>query len=323
MTAEAGSAYAGLERFAARKKVLADLREQGLRRDDKPHTSAVGRCQRCDTVLEPLVSLQWFVKIKPLADKAVAATEAREVTFTPELWKKTYDEWMKNIRDWCVSRQLWWGHEIPAWYCPDGHVTVPKPGDEADPAACASCGSASADARPRRLRHLVLVVAHAALGPRLAREDEGPRPLLPDRRHGHRVRHPLLLGRPDDHGRGLVRRARPLPRGLPPRPRPRRAGPEDVEDEGERHRPARDVRRVRGRRRPLRPRRPLGHRPRPPVRDDARRGLPRLRDEGLERRPLRDRDARRGARRRRARLRLARPRRPVDPRPPRRRQRRR
>jgi valyl-tRNA synthetase len=148
MTDEAGAAYAGLERPAARKKVLADLRELGLRRSDKPHTSAVGRCQRCDTVLEPLVSLQWFVKIKPLAEKAVAATEAREVTFTPELWKKTYDEWMKNIRDWCVSRQLWWGHEIPAWYCPDGHVTVPKPGEESDPSACASCGSSALSRDP-------------------------------------------------------------------------------------------------------------------------------------------------------------------------------
>ena len=148
MTAEAGAAYAGLDRAAARKKVLADLRELGLRRDDKPHVSAVGRCQRCDTVLEPLVSLQWFVKIKPLAEKAVAASEAREVTFTPELWKKTYDEWMRNIRDWCVSRQLWWGHEIPAWYCPDGHVTVPKPGDEADPAACGTCGSRAVERDP-------------------------------------------------------------------------------------------------------------------------------------------------------------------------------
>jgi len=148
MTADAGAAYAGLERGAARKKVLADLREQGLRRDDKPHVSAVGRCQRCDTVLEPLVSLQWFLKIKPLAEKAVAASEAREVTFTPELWKKTYDEWMRNIRDWCVSRQLWWGHEIPAWYCPDGHVTVPKPGDESDPAACGTCGSRAVERDP-------------------------------------------------------------------------------------------------------------------------------------------------------------------------------
>jgi valyl-tRNA synthetase len=97
----------------------------------------VGRCQRCDTVLEPLVSLQWFVKIQPLAEKAVAASDAGEVRFSPESWKKTYDEWMRNIRDWCVSRQLWWGHEIPAWYCPDGHVTVPRPG-EPDPKSCAA-----------------------------------------------------------------------------------------------------------------------------------------------------------------------------------------
>ena len=79
------------------------------------------------------------MKVAPLAEKAVAATDAGETRFVPELWKKTYDEWMRNIRDWCVSRQLWWGHEIPAWYCPDGHVTVPKPG-ERDPAACATCG---------------------------------------------------------------------------------------------------------------------------------------------------------------------------------------
>ena len=140
MTAGAGAAYAGLDRFEARKKVLRDLETQGLRRGEKAHLNAVGRCQRCDTVLEPLVSLQWFVKIRPLADKAVEAADRGDVKFTPDSWKKTYDEWMRNIRDWCVSRQLWWGHEIPAWYCEKGHVSVPRPG-EADPAACAECGS--------------------------------------------------------------------------------------------------------------------------------------------------------------------------------------
>jgi valyl-tRNA synthetase len=132
MTAEAGGAYVGLDRFEARKKVLRDLEALGLRRGEKSHLNAIGRCQRCDTILEPLVSLQWFVKIKPLADKAMEAVDSGQVKFTPESWKKTFDEWMRNIRDWCISRQLWWGHEIPAWYDKDGNVFVPRPG-EPDP----------------------------------------------------------------------------------------------------------------------------------------------------------------------------------------------
>ena len=140
MTAEAGPEYAGLDRAEARKRVLRDLDGQGLRRGEKAHVLPIGRCQRCDTILEPLVSLQWFVTIGPLGEKAVAATDRGETRFLPELWKKTYDEWMKNIRDWCVSRQLWWGHEIPSWYCADGHVTVPRPG-EPDPTTCGTCGA--------------------------------------------------------------------------------------------------------------------------------------------------------------------------------------
>jgi valyl-tRNA synthetase len=139
MTPAAGEGFAHLDRFEARKKILKDLEAQGLRRGEKSHVTSIGRCQRCDTVLEPLVSLQWFVKIGPLAEKAIAATDRGDTRFTPDLWKKTYDEWMHNIRDWCISRQLWWGHQIPAWYCPDGHVTVPKP-DEGDPVACGTCG---------------------------------------------------------------------------------------------------------------------------------------------------------------------------------------
>ena len=119
--------------------MLRDLEAAGLRRGEKSYVMPLARCQRCDTIVEPLVSLQWFVKMAPLAERAVAATDAGETRFVPELWKKTYDEWMRNIRDWCISRQLWWGHAIPAWYCPDGHVTVPKPG-EGDPGSCGTCG---------------------------------------------------------------------------------------------------------------------------------------------------------------------------------------
>jgi valyl-tRNA synthetase len=139
MTPASGAVYAGLDRFEARKKVLRDLEAAGLRRGEKSYVMPLARCQRCETIVEPLVSLQWFVKVAPLAEKAVAATDAGETRFVPELWKKTYDEWMRNIRDWCISRQLWWGHEIPAWYCPDGHVNVPKP-NEGDPVSCGSCG---------------------------------------------------------------------------------------------------------------------------------------------------------------------------------------
>ncbi|MEO6324435.1 MAG: class I tRNA ligase family protein, partial [Thermoanaerobaculia bacterium] len=140
MTEAAGAAFAGLDRFDARKKVLKELDALGLRRGEKSHVMSLGRCQRCETVLEPLVSLQWFVKIKPLADVAIAAADRGDVRFTPDSWKKTYDEWMKNIRDWCVSRQLWWGHPIPAWTCHENHVTVPKPG-EGDPIHCVTCNA--------------------------------------------------------------------------------------------------------------------------------------------------------------------------------------
>jgi len=140
MTEAAGPGYSGLDRFAARRRILDELAGAGLLRGEKAHTSAVGRCQRCDTVVEPLVSLQWWIRIAPLAERAVEATDRFDTRFVPESWKKTYDEWMRNIRDWCISRQLWWGHEIPAWYCPDGHVTVPEP-EGPDPGRCGTCGS--------------------------------------------------------------------------------------------------------------------------------------------------------------------------------------
>jgi valyl-tRNA synthetase len=135
MNAAAGP-VAGMDRFEARKKVKELVAEKGLDRGTKPHVYPLGRCQRSQTVLEPLLSDQWYVKIEPLARPAIEAVEQGKTRFIPEQWTNTYMAWMRNIHDWCISRQLWWGHQIPAWYCPDGHVTVARDA----PPSCASCG---------------------------------------------------------------------------------------------------------------------------------------------------------------------------------------
>ena len=135
---ENGGPFAGMDRFAARKAVLAALAEKGLRRGDKTHRHAVGHCQRCDTVVEPYLSQQWFVKAKPLADPALAAVRSGEVRLVPDFWVATYENWLENILDWCISRQLWWGHRIPAFYCANGHTTVA----EENVTACGECGAA-------------------------------------------------------------------------------------------------------------------------------------------------------------------------------------
>lgn len=134
-----GGAFAGLDRFAARKAIKAKLEELGLVRGAKPHAMTLPRCQRCNTVVEPMISTQWFVRMLPLAEPALAAVENGQIQIIPEEWTKTYYHWMRNIQDWCVSRQLWWGHPIPAWYCDDGHVTVSRE----TPAACCECKSTS------------------------------------------------------------------------------------------------------------------------------------------------------------------------------------
>ncbi|MHB8388382.1 MAG: valine--tRNA ligase [Acidobacteriaceae bacterium] len=138
MNAEAGI-YAGLDRYEARKRILADLEAQGLLVGIKDHVNSIGKCDRCKTVVEPRLSTQWFIRIQPLADKAIEAVESGAIRFTPEQYKKTYFEWMRNIHDWCISRQLWWGHRIPAWHCADcREITVARD----TPAACSHCGSA-------------------------------------------------------------------------------------------------------------------------------------------------------------------------------------
>jgi valyl-tRNA synthetase len=133
-----GGVYQGLDRYVARKRIVADLEEQGLLAGVKDHTNNIGHCDRCKTVVEPRLSTQWFVKIQPLADKAIAAVKEGHIRFTPEMYTKTYLNWMENIYDWCISRQLWWGHRIPAWHCGTcNKITVSR----VDPTACTHCGS--------------------------------------------------------------------------------------------------------------------------------------------------------------------------------------
>ena len=138
MNANAG-AYAGLDRYAARGRVIEDLREQGFLVSEKDYTVPLGKCDRCGTVVEPRLSTQWWVKIGPLAKKAIEVVERDEITITPENYRQVYLNWMNNIHDWTISRQLWWGHRIPAWWCKEcGELMVAR---EA-PAECTKCGSA-------------------------------------------------------------------------------------------------------------------------------------------------------------------------------------
>lgn len=145
---ENAGVYAGLERYEARKRIVADLSEQGLLLKTEPHKHNVGTCYRCKTTVEPRVSFQWFVRMKPLAEPAIAAVRNGETKFVPERFEKTYFNWMENIRDWCISRQLWWGHRIPAYYCQDcGEITVAVPAPE----KCPKCGSANLNQDPDTL----------------------------------------------------------------------------------------------------------------------------------------------------------------------------
>jgi valyl-tRNA synthetase len=135
MTGAAGAEFAGLDRFDARLKVLEQLRESGLLRATKDYTNAVGFHGKCDTIIEPMISRQWFVKIEPLARPAVEAVRNGTIAILPQSWESTYFNWMGNIHDWTISRQLWWGHRIPAYYCANGHVSVAME----QPAACPTC----------------------------------------------------------------------------------------------------------------------------------------------------------------------------------------
>ncbi len=135
-----GGKYNGMDRYECRKAIVADLEEQGYLVKVEPYSHNVGCCYRCGTTVEPLTSPQWFVKMKPLAKAAIEVVKDGRIRFVPERFTKIYLNWMENVHDWCISRQLWWGHQIPAWYCDDcGHITVSRE----DACRCEKCGSAN------------------------------------------------------------------------------------------------------------------------------------------------------------------------------------
>ncbi|MGD8352162.1 MAG: valine--tRNA ligase [Nitrospirota bacterium] len=139
MNMHAGAKYEGLDRFECRRAVLKDLEEQGYLVRREKYTHSVGHCYRCRTIIEPLSTPQWYVRVKPLAEEAVRAVREKRIRILPEGWENSYFSWMENITDWCITRQIWWGHRVPVWYCDEcREVTVAR----RDPEKCSSCGSA-------------------------------------------------------------------------------------------------------------------------------------------------------------------------------------
>src|SRR5918992_5710034 len=138
-----GGDFFGRDRYEAREAILDRLREMGDLDAERPHQMVVGHCERCGTVIEPRLSVQWFIRVGPLAERALAWVREGRTRIMPSHFEKVYAHWMENIHDWAVGRQLWWGHRIPAWYCPDGHITVSDAEDGPD--ACAECGAPASE----------------------------------------------------------------------------------------------------------------------------------------------------------------------------------
>lgn len=140
-----GGDFFGRDRYEAREAIVDRLRESGDLEDERPHPMVVGHCERCGTVVEPRLSVQWFIRVGPLAERALASVREGRTKIVPAHFEKVYAHWMENIHDWAVGRQLWWGHRIPAWFCPDDHVTVTDA--ESAPDACAECGRPASELR--------------------------------------------------------------------------------------------------------------------------------------------------------------------------------
>lgn len=138
MNLYAGAKYEGLDRFECREQVLSDLKEQGYLEKQEKYTHSVGHCYRCRTIIEPLSTPQWYVRVKPLAEEALRAVREKRIRIVPEGWENSYYSWMENINDWCITRQIWWGHRVPVWYCDDCQETTVA---REDPEKCSSCGN--------------------------------------------------------------------------------------------------------------------------------------------------------------------------------------
>ncbi len=193
---EAAGRFAGLDRFACRKAAVEALTAAGLLDKVVPNVHQVGHHDRCGTIIEPYLSRQWFLRMQELAGPAIQAVEDGTVKLYPERWVGVYHNWMRNIRDWCISRQLWWGHRIPVWYCECGETIVSR----GHTRALSGLRVGAARAGSRRPGHLVLELAVDLLAPGLARAHGGPRAIPSQPGAGHRGGHHLLLGRAHDHG---------------------------------------------------------------------------------------------------------------------------
>jgi valyl-tRNA synthetase len=221
----------------ARAAVLEDLKAGGWYIKEENINHSVGHCYRCHTVIEPYLSEQWIVRMKPLAEKALAAWRRGEIIFYPKKWENTYERWLENIRDWCVSRQLWWGHRIPAWYCKDcGKTSVSRN----DITKCSHCGSQNIEQDPDVLDtwfsswlwpFSVLGWEGGSGAPPLIRF----RTLLSDHRACYCLRHYFLLGVTHDNGGVGIYRPGSVPRRVYSSADTGQKGPQDEQKFGERH----------------------------------------------------------------------------------------
>ena len=277
--------YRGLDRLEARKRVVADIDAEGLmiEVEDKRIMQPFG--DRSKDVIEPMLTDQWFADAETLAKPAIEAVEKGDTVFVPKNWEKTYFEWMRNIQPWCISRQLWWGHQIPAWYGPDGEVFVAHDDQEAQSLAKEHYGK---DTPLERDQDVLDTWFSSALWPfsTLGWPDDTPgaEALLQDRRSQYSSRHHLFLGRAHDDDGAAFHEGSAVPHRLHPRHRQGRERTENVQVEGEHHRPPRPHRQLRRGCFEVHHGRDGGAGPGRQNRRQPRRRLSQLRNQDLERR---------------------------------------